>query len=218
MQPPSPIKIIKKLQGNTMSICLAINKIDWSLTKDFISILGGAITLFIAWRGLSTWRTQLRGTNEYELAKQTILKSYQVQQAIQNVRSPLLTLKREAVEQGRQLEEEQRIYDERMQNLLTTWTELQIIRLETKVIWSNDAYDRFIDLQNLIGQLRAGIWLHFWLKGAYVGPGAIVDNNPDRVAANDAIVYFVSDDDEFSQKIGSAINKIESFFGKKIRS
>ncbi|WP_179947032.1 hypothetical protein [Vibrio sp. CUB2] len=55
------------------------------------------------------------------------------------------------------------------------------------------------------------------MKGAYAGPGATVDNNPERVIENDKVVYFVSDDDEFSQKIFKSVEKVELFFGPKIR-
>jgi hypothetical protein len=65
--------------------------------------------------------------------------------------------------------------------------------------------------------MRAEIWLHFWLKGAYAGPGVTVDNNPERVAKNQKVIYWTSDDDEFSQKIDAAIRPVERFFLKKVR-
>lgn len=123
----------------------------------------------------------------------------------------------EEVEAGRNLEEEQRIYDERMQYLYKKWAELQTIRLETKVIWSEEAQNSFNELQQRIGDLRGAIWLHFWMKGAYAGPGATVDNSPDRIIENNKVVYFVSEGDEFSRKISKAVKNIESFFGTKVR-
>ena len=59
--------------------------------------------------------------------------------------------------------------------------------------------------------------LHFWMKGAYAGPGAAGDNNPKRVIENDKVVYFVSDEDEFSQKIIGSVKEVENFFGNKVR-
>lgn len=46
-----------------------VSKVDWSLTKGVISIIGAVGALLINVFGLSTWRRQLRGTSEYELAK-----------------------------------------------------------------------------------------------------------------------------------------------------
>jgi hypothetical protein len=201
-----------------LNICLTITEINWALTKDIFSIVGTVGALIFAGLGLSTWKRQLRGTSEYEIAKKSILLTYEVQQLIQGVRNPMLYLRKEEVDAGRKIEEEQMIYEDRLKALYLKWAELQTVRLESKVIWSTDAHDCFNDLQKIIAELRAAIWLHFWLKGAYAGPGATVENNPERVIENGNIVYFVSDEDEFSLKVKLSIEKIENFFKDKVRS
>lgn len=201
-----------------MDLCITISEINWSLTKDVVSIVGTIGALTIGGLGLFTWRRQLRGTSEYEVAKKAILKTYEVQQALQSVRNPMLYLSKEEVESGHQLEEEQRIYSERMTYLNEKWAELQTIRLEARVIWGKEAQDSFNEIQQRIGNLRGAIWLHFWMKGAYAGPGATVDNSPARVRENDKIVYFTSEEDEFSQQIAESTAKVEKFFGPKVRA
>ncbi|MEE2025557.1 hypothetical protein [Alkalimonas mucilaginosa] len=201
-----------------MNICFSISEVNWSLTKDVISIFGTIAVVLIGIYGLSTWKKQLRGTSEYELAKKILVKSHQVAQAIQAVRSPMLFLNKEEVDAGNRLKEEQRIYDERLKNLSSEWAELATLKLEAKIIWSSPAEQAFGDLESLVRKIRSEIWLHFWLKGAYKSGGATVDNNPERVAANDAIVYLISDDDDFSQKIYAAVTKIELYFQCKVRS
>lgn len=201
-----------------VNICLTLTEINWALTKDVFSIIGTIGALIFAGFGLSTWKRQLKGTSEYELAKKSILLTYEVQQLIQGVRNPMLYLRKEEVEAGRKIEEEQRIYDERMKALYLKWAELQTVRLESKVIWSTNAHDCFNDIQKIIGELRGAIWLHFWMKGAYAGPGATVDNNPERVIESGKIVYFESDEDEFSLRIKSSVEKVENFFKDKVRS
>ncbi len=201
-----------------MNFCLTVTDIDWSITRDVFSIIGTVGAIVIGALGLFTWRRQLRGTSEYELAKKAILKTYEVQQAIQSVRNPMIYLSKEEIEAGRRLEEEQRIYNERMAHLYDKWAELQTIRLEAKVIWHDGAHKVFDELHQRIGNMRAAIWLHFWMKGAYAGPGATVDNNLERRMENDKIVYYSSDDDEFSLKIAMSVKCIEGFFGQKVRS
>jgi hypothetical protein len=142
--------------------------------------------------------------------------TYRVRDAMQAVRSPMLYLRREEVEAGRKLEEKQCIYEERMQRLQGKWAELRTLSLEARVIWGEKAEATFAPVKALIGELRAEIWLHFWLKGVYAVPGATVDNNLARVAANDKLVYG-SDDDEFSKRIDEAVNKVEEFFRRRLR-
>lgn len=57
-----------------MGLCLTISEVDWSLTKDVLSIIGTFGVLVIGVSGLFTWRRQLRGTSEYELAKKVVFK------------------------------------------------------------------------------------------------------------------------------------------------
>lgn len=200
-----------------MDLCITISEINWSQTKDVVSIIGTIGALIIGGLGLFTWRRQLRGTSEYEIAKKAILKSYEVHQALQSVRNPMLYLSKEEVEAGRRLEEQQRIYSERMKYLYEKWAELQTIRLETKVIWGEDAHNSFNEIHQRIVDINGAIWLHFWMKGAYAGPGATIDNSPERVIENDKLVYFSSEEDDFSQKIYESTAKVEEFFRSKVR-
>ncbi|MCF7486708.1 hypothetical protein [Vibrio sp. A2-1] len=200
-----------------MSICISISEINWAITKDVFSIIGTIGALSIGFVGLFTWKRQLRGTSEYEVAKRAILKTYQLQEAIQLVRNPMLHLNKEEVEAGNQLQEEQRIYSERLNSLSEAWSELQVTRLEAKAIWSIDAHSSFDEIQKCVSKIKADIWLHFWLKGAYAGPGATVDNSPERVAKNNETVYYVSDEDPFSVQLLSAVKQVEEFFGTRVR-
>ena len=192
-------------------------QIDLSLAKDIVSIVGpiGALTLGII--GLSTWRRQLRGTAEYEVAKKALRLTYEVQDAIRAVRSPMMYFRQEEVEAGRALQEEQRIYQERLNRLEGRWSELRTVILESKFIWGPEAESIFKALRERIATLHSEIWLHFWLKGAYAGPGATVDRSPERVAANDKAVYSVSDDDDFSRQVKTAVDNVEKFFEKRVR-
>jgi hypothetical protein len=194
-----------------------MSSFDWALISEIVSIISTIAFVVIGGLGLNTWRRQLKGTNEYELAKNVVLKTYEVQQALQQVRNPMLYLKKEEVEAGKSLEEEQRIYDERMQKLFSKWIELQTLRLESKVVWGDEAFNCINSIQKLIGEMKGAIWLHFWLKGAFAGPGATVDKSPERIRENDKIVYYTSDEDEFSIKIEKAVDEVEKIFINKVR-
>lgn len=104
-----------------------------------------------------------------------------------------------------------------MNRLEAKWSELRTVILESRVIWGLGAESRFKALRERIATLHSEIWLHFWLKGAYAGPGATVDRNPERVAANDKVVYFASDEDDFSKEVGAAVDRIEEFFERRVR-
>jgi hypothetical protein len=198
-------------------MAFSFNCIDWPQIKDAITSVGTVGALVIGIFGLTTWRRQLRGTSEYEVARRAVLHTYQVSDALQAVRNPLIFLRKEDVEGGRQVEAEMRIYNDRMKVLQERWAELRTVFLEARVIWGGPVNACFKPIETLIRELRAAIWEHFWLKGAYAGPSVTVDNNPARVAGNDKVVYLMSDEDEFSQKIDAAVHGVEAFFERRIR-
>ena len=194
-----------------------MSQIDLSLVKDIVSILGTIGALTFGAIGLSTWRRQLRGTAEYEVAKKALCLTYEVQDAIRAVRSPMMYLRQEEVEAGRALQEEQRIYQERLNRLEAKWSELRTVILESRVIWGAEAENRFVALRERIATLHSEIWLHFWLKGAYAAPWATVDRSPERVTANDRAIYFVSEEDDFSKEVNVAVCRVEKFFENRVR-
>lgn len=200
-----------------MSICLNLTSVDLSITKDIVTIIGTTGALIIGVVGLTTWRRQLHGTSKFQVAKNILTTTYRIHDAIQAVRSPILHLRKEEVEAGRSLEEKQRIYSERLTHLSEQRAELRALALEARAIWGDKGQDCFTSIQELIGILHAEIWLHFWLKGAYAGPGATVDRSPERVEANDRIVYYINDEDEFTKQVQEAVSGVEEIYKRRLR-
>lgn len=192
-------------------------KLEWSQWIDILTVLGSSATLLLALLGLNAWKKQLKGTSEYELAKKAILHTYELEHAFQAARNPMVFLDKEAIENGQRLEEEQRVYTERMNHLYQHWAVLKTTRLECKVIWGQSAFDSFSELESCIGKLRAAIWLHFWMKCAYAFPGATVDEDPARRHENDQLIYDTGDENEFTRKIRSGVVKVEKFYADKVR-
>ena len=145
------------------------------------------------------------------------MHAYKVQSAIQAVRAPSLYISQKDIDEGRKVEAEQDIYQERMAALGKEWVELQAVRIEAKAMFGVKGYDSFKILDEKIGKLRGALWLHFWMLGAYAGPFATVDKSPDRIERNNRIVYYVSEEDEFSQEIALAVSEIEKYFSDKIQ-
>ena len=80
-----------------MSMCLTITEIDWKLTKDVASVLasvaaliGASFAAFIGCRGLSTWKCQLKGGANHDLARRILISVYHYKDAIARTRSPLM--------------------------------------------------------------------------------------------------------------------------------
>jgi hypothetical protein len=199
------------------SLRILFGNIPWSQIKDIITSLGvlGAFVLGIL--GLNTWRRQLQGTSKYDVARRAVLHAYKVQEAIEIVRNPSMSLPKKDVDEGRQVSAEMKVYEARMGTLQDRRAELKTVIFEARALWGTEVDVCYKSLEQIIRELRGAIWLHFWMKGAYAGPGTTVDNNPARVKGNDEIVYQVSDDDNFSKKVDAAVQQVLLFFEKHIK-
>ena len=78
-----------------LSICLALTEADWSLTKDVFSVIGTVVSavavgvaFYFGQAGLHTWRKQLRGSADHDLARRLLIELYKLRDAIQRARSP----------------------------------------------------------------------------------------------------------------------------------
>lgn len=76
-----------------MSICLALSDADWSLTKDVFTVIGTVISgigvataAFIGLSGLATWRKQIRGQNDHELARRLLVELYKMVEKLKKYR------------------------------------------------------------------------------------------------------------------------------------
>ena len=57
-------------------------------TRDKLTIVCAVIASYVALMGLSTWRRQLRGNTQYDLARRLLLSAYKLRDAVEGVRIP----------------------------------------------------------------------------------------------------------------------------------
>ena len=58
-----------------------------SIAKDWLTLIIAGCGVWVAWQGLRTWRRQLKGTSQFDVAKRLMLKVYQVRRDIEYCRS-----------------------------------------------------------------------------------------------------------------------------------
>jgi hypothetical protein len=95
----------------------------------------GAVT--IAGLGLGTWRRQLRGTTEYDLARRLLLQVYRLRDAIDHVRQPFMSIE-EAGERKEGVPWEIAAYDQRWQGVREAMVALAAAVAESEVLWGSE--------------------------------------------------------------------------------
>jgi len=187
---------------------------------DLFDLLVNIGTLIVAWLALSTWKKQLKGTDEYQLLKKLLIATYEVEEKIKFVRNPMVTMKKEDIETSSKLDVEMNIYNERYNALIKEYLILKPLVLEANFYWDkNDVKALFTPLEGIIGELNGAIWHHFWSKGAYDPYNKPMIDAAQKIA-NDKIIYDTSSKtapDEFTKKVSLTIAEIETFINENMK-
>ena len=126
-----------------------------SLT-DIIATFAAAGGLVIASIGLSTWKKQLRGTSEYELAKRLMLEVYQLRDALRSTRNPFLS-GAEGNEDDTEDTWEITAYSKRWESVREVITRFRVTSLEAEVVWDDAIKEPSEDIHKLISELNAAL-------------------------------------------------------------
>ncbi|MGH1407870.1 MAG: hypothetical protein ACRBBJ_15065 [Rhodomicrobiaceae bacterium] len=188
------------------------------IIKDLAIIAGSMSAIYIGFSGLYTWKRQTIGTTKFEVARQIIKTSYEIEHRIDLLRAPLIILDADEVKESGEISTLQKHYDERYNKIVEKWVELETLNFEAQAIWGDVAKFSIEKLDKAIRNLKGDLWLFFWLKGAYAGPGATVDDSPERVEEVNKVIYKTSEKDEFSLEVKAAIKQVEDFYRQELEN
>lgn len=133
------------------------------LVKDFVLTVAAIVAGYVGIKGLGTWRRQLRGNTEYQLAKTLLTAIYELREAVSNVRHPFMHYSREpelAQEKLKELSEREREWHSLAQAYQKRWAPVAAAKakieaniLEAEVVWGRDILTKAEPLNKLIGEL-----------------------------------------------------------------
>lgn len=139
--------------------------IDWELvgkvatiSKEVITLGVACIGVYAALEGLSTWKRQLTGQTEYELARQLLRCTYILREALRDVRRPQILIDEQVLPEGfaslspRQVDYAimHTAHHNRWSKVLNARAELQTELIKGEVVWNKavkDKYERLFELQ-----------------------------------------------------------------------
>ena len=153
-------------------------------------------------RWFGSWKAQLKGKDEYELARRLLRAAFAVRESIQPVRNPFgLVGDAEVVAQSGPGGEKRSFLDvqtARMQIVYSALSNLNVEVLEAKVLWGEDVIDpRIMALRQCISTLDAKIWL---LKSEEEQPSRHVTEVLDADLAEARVVTHLYLNDESFEK------------------
>lgn len=200
---------------------------DWfSVLKDIILLIVAIVGVFSAIFGLKTWRKQLKGNTEYELARRLLKAVYHARDQIKYIRNPFMgggEISQAIKESGMEIDQtdpkhsiksSRAVYSLRWKYLSEVLSELKIELLEAEVLWGKDINNIFKEFYKCVSDLNFAIYQHLNAKDGYF------KLDFEELKKNDLIIYDTSDDptkNEFSGKIIQAVETIENFIRPKLK-
>lgn len=190
------------------------------VVTDAVVAVAAAVGSVVAVMGLFTWRQQLRGRTEWELARRLLRQVYRLRSAFSMVRSPMMLggeiaaafeeagIEPEHDEPGYDKRTNRIVYQKRWSGLQEARSELEVEALEAEVLWGKEAQEALAPLRKCVGELFAAIqmYIHYTERN---GQEAGVD--PKRLEVERKVWEIGGDDDVLSRQIKEAVETVEDF-------
>lgn len=141
-----------------------------SVAKDTILTAAAVVAGYVGLRGLSTWRRQLAGNAEYELAKSALTCLYKLRGVIGVVRNPFASYSQEPdlpAEQLKDMDAKQKewyayaqMYEKRWIPVVEAKSLLDVLLFEMEAVWGREAVAKFEPLNQIVAELQWAIQDH----------------------------------------------------------
>lgn len=186
--------------------------------KDLVVVIAAAVAAYIAFQGLSTWRRELKGKSEYQLAKEVLRAAYKVREAFKHVRHIAIYsyeypegmrdhhghLKRENEHEGTAY-----VYEKRWEKLDEAFRELEEKHLEAQVEWGAKFQDVIVPLRTCRAELLVAIQMMLDRKK---NPYDTAPRKAEEIAEERSVLYHIGEEskhDKFTPQINEAVDKFE---------
>ena len=197
-----------------------------SIAKDVFTTLAAITAGVVAIIGLRTWRKQLKGKTEYELAQKLLMAVYKVRDAIFFVRNPFMSAgeisqaMKDANIEGLPSDpkvnasSQQAVYQQRWIKVQEAWNSLDVVLLEAEALWGDEITKLAKLLSNRTVTLRVNIQKSL---------RSLQDHreiNPEKINEIDDVIYGFSGDElnnKFSAQIQESIHEFEKYLKPRLK-
>ena len=189
----------------------------FSYTKDIISILAPIVALVIAGLGLQTWKRQLYGKSEYDIARKLLKATYKYREAIQSVRHPFMDYSeipdppkddlRSSDEQRKRYYGTTKAYDNRWSKVVEARIEIDTELLEAEVLWGDGIKKKYTNLFSVGKKLF--INLRHYLNNINPDLGTKLKYDVDIIYSKLVGENQFADDDIYTNELTKSVKQIE---------
>ena len=199
---------------------------------DVVSALGtllagvaACLGVYVAARGLTSWKTQKRWENDHELARKILVELYRLKNAMVGVRRPLVSVAEMYPRDGQFNSNDDRArydglvraYEARWDKVISSREKLSAYLVEAEVLWGGKLSQHYRHVDNLETKLWFAIREYLDSQDPR-SSNATREAYAERLRNHEDIVFQSSDDDVFDAEFKSALSPLEVYLKEKIGS
>lgn len=195
---------------STGAIYLLSRVLASDVLKDLLTGIGALVIAAIAISGINTWKKQLKGKTDYEIARDYLRAAIKVKNAIDDLRNPGISIGEQKAAREKYpfsddnyITEHQKdtraVYSVRWDAVRDAWEELDRKIIEAEISWDVEAIECSRPLIADIRKIYSEVWM---FVSGYGKP------------INETFIYNAGSfetPDEFSIKVNSDLKKIRKF-------
>lgn len=197
---------------------------EWvSMASDVSVAVAAGVGAIVAWRGLGAWRQQLKGSNEYELARRMLKATYQLRDAMAAARTSAMfgsEMPAPTSEQATGKTPDQiryfgisGAYSERYRLVQSHRATLDADLLEAEALWGAEVKLLYRPLFKLQHQLWVAIYTYLRSIDPDIAPSSRASHNRIFLDKYNDVMYDQSEGDEkpdpFTSGVLTAITAVE---------
>jgi hypothetical protein len=168
-----------------------------------ITAIAASATAIAAWKGLRTWKKQIKGKKEYDLALRLNIAAFKLKIAIKYFRESCQSgIPPDAIKDYDKKESIAEFKDKYLAEKLVLFEDVCI---EATMLWGNSIEGALLPLDKYVRELFS----NSWMKNIFQPDKA----NKVKLDEIDKIIYG-SPDDEFGKKVEASVENIKEFLKK----
>lgn len=199
---------------------------------DFIVSVGaklplplGLVGVAIAYQGLHTWRKQLSGHTNHDLARRLLISIFRRRNAVDMVRRPYLPVEEmrtddqtegfEQMDFAQRTESWIRAYQRRWQKVLDLDAEVKALLVEAEALWGSDLTMLLEEVETLERELFVSLRLYLQLQNPHVDEEF---KQIDRKRYNERrhIISEQDESDEYRNDYSTALEPVKKYLREKL--
>lgn len=188
-----------------------------SIAKDWLTLIIAGCGVWVAWQGLKTWRRQLKGTSQFDVAKRLMLKVYQIRQDIEYCRSSVRKISIFTHnEDGQPIPEREQLryssdreMKDRFKYIIKTSSEMDFLLFESEIILGKELREFFQPIEEVCYMLRDSI--EEYTEDYNQKNGRFCDDEERNRYRELRQIIYSRKGDAIQTKVDSVVREIEKF-------